>query len=166
MRICSHRPPLTNRCVTFHLSLPLYVAMLAAAGPLLVMGCMRPPPPYVPAYAGKRVQAHCFDGVPHIRGSKPWIAGGRCCCTPSADLMEQYHRDGFGLEMDVADLIEQYHVKGIILATDPDATDPAKCGDHVVRGGNSLVPPTPCTREYEEVITDTVYVIPVSDTKR
>jgi hypothetical protein len=59
--------------------------------------------------------------------------------------------------MDVADLIERYRAKGIILACDAEAGDPRKRGTHVVLGGNSLAPPTPGTREYEEVITGIVH---------
>jgi len=75
--------------------------------------------------------------------------------------MERYHRDGVCTDMDVADLVEQYHAKGIVLATDPEAKDPRKWSKHVVLGGNSLVPPRPGTRDYEQVITGVVHAPPV-----
>ena len=97
---------------------------------------------------------HCFDGVPHIRGSKPWVLGGTCCCTPSDALLKMLHEDGLCLDLDTQGLIDLYHQKGIQLGIDHSGCNNlCECGPHVTKGGKCMVPPTPGTRNYEEVIT-------------
>ena len=128
------------------------LALLAVLG-----GCIQPPPPYVPAYAQRPAMAHCFDEVPHIPGSKPWILGGRCCCTPSDQLMDKLHADGFCLELDIEGLIALYHEQGIQLAIDHQGCNNlCEYGPHVTKGGKCMVPPTPGTRNYQEVVTGEV----------
>ena len=122
-----------------------------------VVGCLEAPPPYVPAYRDKPALAHCFDGVPHIRGSKPWVLGGSCCCTPSDELMAKYHADGVCLDLDTEELLALYQEKGIRLATDHQrCNNLCAYGPHVTKGGKCMVPPTPGTRNYEEVVTGLV----------
>lgn len=122
---------------------------------LFFVGCAaKPPPPYVPAHRDQPAMAHCFDGLPHMDGSLPWILGGSCCCTPSEQLMAKLHADGLCQGMDAQALIALYHEKGIQLATDhAGCNNLCQHGPHVVKGGKCMVPPTPGTRNYEEVVT-------------
>ncbi len=130
-------------------------AGLAAVG--LVAGCAKPALPYVPAYSPRALQAHCFDGVPHLAGSQPYVLGGACCCTPSDELMARLHADGFCPDLDADGLTELYHAVGIQLATDHGrCNNLCANGPHVTQGGKCMVPPTPGTRNYEEVITGIV----------
>jgi len=123
----------------------------------LLQGCIKPPPPYVPAYSQTLRQVHCFDGVPHQKGSKPWVLGGACCCTPTDTLMAEYHGDGICIGSNTEDLIALYHEKGITLATAHDGCNNlCEHGPHVVKGGKCMVPPRPGTRNYQEVITGVV----------
>jgi hypothetical protein len=122
----------------------------------LCAGCaaVKPPPPYVPAHREQPRMVHCFDGLPHIAGSTPWILGGACCCTPSDELMGKLHADGQCVDLDTEALIALYHEKGIQLATDhTGCNNLCAQGPHVVKGGKCMVPPTPGTRNYEEVVT-------------
>jgi hypothetical protein len=133
------------------------VAALSLTVTLLAAGCVKPPPPYVPAYPARTAQAHCFDGVPHLPGSRPIILGGACCCTPSDELMAKLHADGVCLDLDTEGLIELYHNSGIQLATDHQrCNNLCEYGPHVVLAGKCLVPPVPGTRNYEEVVTGIV----------
>ena len=101
--------------------------------------------------------AHCFDGVPHIAGSKPWVLGGKCCCTPTDDLMRKLHADGVCEDLDVDGLISLYEDKGIRLRFDhTGCNNMCEYGPHVTKGGKCMVPPTPGTRNYEDVITGIV----------
>jgi hypothetical protein len=52
------------------------------------------------------------------------------------------------------DLIELYQQKNIKLVFDhTDCNNLCEYGPHVTKGGHCMVPPTPGTRNYEEVIT-------------
>ena len=141
-----------------------FVVMALAAS---MVGCIEPPPPYVPTWREKPVQAHCFDGVPHIKGSKPWVLGGVCCCTPTDELMAKLHADGQCLDLNTQQLIDLYHERGILLATDHQhCNNLCPAGPHVTKGGKCMVPPTPGTRNYEEVITGVVFAPPPKDQKK
>ena len=132
------------------------LCLLGYSALVLQAGCLEPPPPYVPLHAKPPQQAYCFDGAPHLRGEKPWILGGRCCCTPTEELMAKLHADGICLEMDVDDLIDLYHKHGVQLAYDHErCNNLCELGPHVTKGGRCMVPPTPGTRNYEEVVTGT-----------
>lgn len=152
MRICSRSPlpPASHRrCLRIA---PAWVVglLLAGCGP-------KPAPPYVAAYPDAPRQVHCFDGVPHIPGGKPWILGGACCCTPSDALMAKFHADGICLGMDADALSDLYHAEGIQLATDHSACNNlCQYGPHVTRGGKCMVPPEPGTRNYQEIVTGVV----------
>ncbi len=122
-------------------------------------GCaaVKPPPPYVPACREQPPLAHCFDGLPHIAGSTPWVLGGACCCTPSDELMAKLHADGVCTDLDTEGLVALYHEKGMQLATDhTGCNNLCAQGPHVTKGGKCMVPPTPGTRNYEEVATGIV----------
>lgn len=124
--------------------------------PGLLVGCVEPPPPFIPAYREKPPVAHCFDGIRHLSGSKPWAMGGQCCCTPTDELIEKLHADDFCLDLDTQGLIDLYHSNGIVLAIDPEGKNRYEAGPHVVQGGKSLIPPVPGTRDYEEVVTGVI----------
>jgi hypothetical protein len=69
-----------------------FLQLAATGGAVVVLGnCAAPPPPFVPIRYKELTIAHCFDGVPHQPGRKPWALGGTCCCTPSDELTEAYH---------------------------------------------------------------------------
>jgi hypothetical protein len=124
---------------------------------VLFVGCAKPPPPYVSAYREPPPMAHCFDGVPHIKGSKPWVLGGVCCCTPCDELMDKLHADGVCKDLDTEGLLALYSEKGIQLAGSHSCSNNlCEYGPHVTKGGKCMVPPTPGTRNYEEVITGVV----------
>ena len=36
----------------------------------------------------------CHDAVGHVKGNKPWILGGNCCCTPTPENYRQHVADG------------------------------------------------------------------------
>lgn len=134
---------------------------------LLAAGCagVKPPPPYVPAYPESPAIAHCFDGVPHMPGSTPWVLGGACCCTPSEELMKKLHADGVCLDMSADDLTALYHEKGIQLAGDhAGCNNLCAWGPHVTKGGKCMAPPLPGTRNYQEVVTGIVLRPPPAKT--
>ncbi|HOB73542.1 MAG TPA: hypothetical protein PKG54_03355 [Phycisphaerae bacterium] len=136
-------------------------------GPFLLTGCAKPPPPYVLLHQEPPKLAHCFDGIPHIKQSKPWVLGGQCCCTPTDELMAKYHADGVCTDLDTAGLIDLYRQKGITLAIDhKDCNGLCENGPHVVKGGRCMAPPTPGTREYEEIVTGAILAGVPSDAKQ
>jgi hypothetical protein len=133
----------------------ILVATLAVASTGLlcwVEGCAPAEPPFAakPAQAPKAI--YCFDGVGHIRGSKPFILGGTCCCTPTQSILDQYHSDGVATDITPAELVKTYTDHGIRTALDHhNCNNLCNWGPHVVKGGKCMVPPTPGTVNYEEI---------------
>ena len=133
----------------------MFLQLVAVGGAAAALGsCVAPPPPFVPIrYTNLRI-AHCFDGVPHQPGSKPWVLGGTCCCTPSSELITAYHRDGICRDVTMDDLVALYGQKNIRLTYDhTDCNNLCGYGPHVTKGGQCMVPPTPGSRNHEEVVT-------------
>ena len=135
----------------------IFVLMLAAV--LSSHGCMPPEGPFEPKSTTRPAAVHCFDTVGHTRGTKPFILGGTCCCTPTKELMEKYHADGLLMEMTLEDLIRLYEERGIKTALDhTGCNNLCKWGPHVVKGGHCMVPPAPGTENFEEVRFGIKYV--------
>ena len=137
---------------------PLAAALLAAgacAGGLGIAGCEKPPGPFVPKAAVPPKIVHCNDHTGHVPGSKPWVRGGTCCCTPSEPLMQLLHKDGFCTGMTADGLRREYEAKGIALRGPGHMFCSGLCerGPHVVLGGKCMCPPTPGTDYYERVVT-------------
>ena len=117
------------------------------------VGCEKPPQPFVPkAYIAPEV-VYCNDHTGHKSGSKPWIMGGTCCCTPSEELIAKLQADGFCIGMTASDLRAKYVNAGILLRQEGHNWCTGMCegGRHVVLGGKCMSPPTPGT-EYSEIV--------------
>jgi len=128
-------------------------------------GCEPTEKPFEPKSAMHLEPKYCFDTVGHTPGTKPFILGGTCCCTPTKELMEQYHADGFLKDMELQDLIRLYEERGIKTALDHiGCNNLCKWGPHIVKGGKCMVPPTPGTTNFEEVRFGVKYV-PVAKKK-
>jgi hypothetical protein len=154
MRTCLPRPlwpmPPRSKSVARH---SLVAGLILGA----LVGCAAPPPPFVPIrHDGVRI-AHCFDGVPHQPGAKPWVLGGTCCCTPTEETLKLWQRDGFFTGMGMDEVLAQYDERGIKTALDHrHCNNQCEFGPHVTRGGHCMAPPTPGTRNYEEIVTGRV----------
>ena len=97
---------------------------------------------------------YCNDHTGHIAGSTPFVLGGTCCCTPTQELVDAYHRDGLLGDYDLARLKGLYHGLDIKTADDHrDCNNRCAWGPHVLQGGKCMVPPTPGTQHFEEIIT-------------
>jgi hypothetical protein len=98
---------------------------------------------------------YCHDGIGHIPGSKPWILGGTCCCTPTPEMFDTYRAENTVPEdMTYDQFLQLFKDKGIITDLDLEYRGSnCRCeqGPHVVFGGHCMVTPTPGTRLYEEV---------------
>ena len=124
----------------------------------LLMGCAPKPTAFVfTPYSAKSLHPpevkYCFDTIGHERGTYPFILGGTCCCTPSRELMDVYHDDGFLLEHDLERLLAEYDKRGIVIEHENGRMCNNCCekGPHVVFGGHCMVPPTPGTSNFERV---------------
>jgi len=83
---------------------------------------------------------YCFDGSPIIPGAKPFIFGGCDLSMPRDDdqaLIDAYKRHG---------IVWKNH--GCL----GDCNGLCQNGPHVAFGGNCLTPPTPGTKEYNDII--------------
>jgi len=119
-------------------------------------GCHRP---HVPKPEQAPTIKHCFDSVGHIPGSKPFLLGGTCCCTPSPRVMPDWQAHGYFVGKTAGQVIEMYHAKGIKLVIDhQNCNNACEDGPHIVKGGKCMVPPTPGTENYEEVLFGCAYV--------
>jgi hypothetical protein len=80
--------------------------------------------------------------------------GGSCCCTPSEEMLQLWQRDGFFQGMTLDDVLVQHDERGIKTGQDHrSCNNQCQYGPHVTKGGHCLAPPTPGTRNYEEVVT-------------
>ncbi len=131
------------------------VGVLCAGLVLMLAGCASKSqqPPFQAKSLERMEQVHCFDAVGHMPGTKPYIFGGTCFCTPTPQLMEQYHRDGFLLDMEYEDLVRAYSERGIQLesASHKGCNNLCQHGPHVLKGGQCMVSPTPGTTNFEEI---------------
>jgi len=83
---------------------------------------------------------YCFDGSPPIPGAKPFIYGGRDLSMPAENDTE---------------LIKAYKKYGIVWKNHGcrgGCNGLCKFGPHVAFGGHCLTPPTPGTKEYNDII--------------
>lgn len=137
-----------------------FVAPLIGAIILGLAGCAGPQQrPFQAKPTTRPAPVYCFDGVGHTPGSKPFILGGTCCCTPTQELMDKYHADGFLTDMTLQDLLKLYQDRGIKTALDhKGCNNLCEHGPHVVKGGKCMVPPTPGTANFEEVRYGMKYV--------
>ena len=132
----------------------LFLPLLAG-----LAGCAAKERPFEPKSAARPAPVYCFDAVGHTPGTKPFILGGTCCCTPTQALLDRYHADGLLLDMTLEDLRHAYEERGIKTALDHTACNNlCTWGPHVVKGGQCLVPPTPGTANFEEVRFGLKYV--------
>ena len=118
-----------------------------------VAGCGPTEPSFEAKSLDKPVPVHCFDAVGHTKGTYPYIFDGTCCCTPTPELMEQYHRDGFLLDMEYEDLVRAYSDRGIQLKSESHHGCNNLCehGPHITKGGKCMASPTPGTENFEEI---------------
>ncbi len=97
---------------------------------------------------------YCFDSVGHIAGSKPFILGGTCVCTPTPELLKTYQRDGYLPGYSYEGLLNLYKKRQIKTAHDHQGCNNfCQWGPHLVKGGSCMVPPTPGTQNYEEILS-------------
>ncbi len=71
-------------------------------------------------------------------GNLPFILGGRCVRTPSAEALAAYQAAGYLRGMSVEDLRGLYREEGIAIA---DFDTAGSLGKHVLEGGNALFTP-------------------------
>ncbi|MFN0059371.1 MAG: hypothetical protein ACKVX7_13025 [Planctomycetota bacterium] len=97
---------------------------------------------------------YCFDTVGHQIGNFPFIYGGTCVCTPTPALIDAYQRDGYLLGYTAEALLAIYGQRRIATTVaHRGCNNLCDRGPHVVKGGRCLVPPTPGTLNYEEVLS-------------
>lgn len=127
-----------------------FLIMLSIA---IVAGCAMKVMPRRPSIAPPIV--HCHDGVGHLSGAKPWILGGKCCCTPTEERFAVYKEEGTVPDkMTYQEFLAKFDEKGIITDLDTEFIGSnCRCdyGPHVVFGGKCMITPTPGTRLYEEI---------------
>lgn len=81
------------------------------------------------------------DATGAVEGTQlPYILGGNCVRTPSAEVLESYHRSGYLKDItSVNDLVDLYKEEGInVVGWDSNDTP----GLHVLEGGHSLYTPS------------------------
>lgn len=130
------------------------LVLVAVLALVALCGCEAPPGPFVPKAAVAPEVVYCNDHTGHKAGSKPFVMGGCCCCTPTPELMPKLQADGFCAGMTAEDLREEYAKVGIVLAGAGHERCNGLCeaGPHVVLGGKCMCPPTPGTEYAEQVV--------------
>lgn len=132
------------------------VGIVAVAGlAVLAAGCVPKyrPLPYIPKPVQPPAPLICHDRIGHIKGNKPWIMGGNCCCTPTRTNYELHVAQGtIDRSVTYEQYLAMYKAKNIVTGLDHKG-----CGNfcaegpHVVLGGRCMAPPTPGTWMFERV---------------
>jgi len=165
--------PLRGRSLACSLVCGLVLSALLAAG----SGCAGPedeswrlaprlphrttPPPESPPPL-----AHCNDRTGHQAGALPWLVGGTCLCNPSLGVLADYQSQGAFPGWGVATLQSWYREAGVSTLADHDeCNNLCRQGPHLVKGGRCLVPPTPGTLNWEEVVSGR-FALPPWDSER
>lgn len=101
-----------------------------------------------PAWAssGQVVYANDFSTEPVSGGDLPYILGGRCVRTPSAETLSRYKQAGNLTNLTLVDLENLYRDEGISLAVED--TERGVWGKHILEGGSSLYTPLPGSAGY------------------
>lgn len=109
---------------------------------------------------------HCNDRTGHRAGEIPWIFGGTCLCNPSLEGIRDLRAAGASASWTVDTLSAYYRSLGVATVDDHrDCNNLCEFGPHLRKGGRCLVPPTPGTLNYEEVVTGD-YALPPWDVER
>ena len=111
------------------------------------------PMPYVPAPDTIPSPVICHDGTGHNADFKPWILGGKCCCTPTEENYRQ-HVTNKTVEGSVTyeQYLKLYSEKGIVTDLDHrDCGNYCQKGPHVVMGGKCMSTPVQGTDMYEKI---------------
>ncbi len=133
----------------------LFLAALLV--PWVVASCAGPYTPKAPNPPGE--PRYCFDAVGHRPGAKPWLLGGTCCCTPSAEVLADWQQHGYFVGLTLEQVLARYKEAGIKTARDHQGcNNMCQWGPHVTKGGKCMVSPTPGTENFEEVLYGIRYV--------
>jgi hypothetical protein len=109
---------------------------------------------------------HCNDRTGHRAGEIPWIFGGTCLCNPSIEVIRDLRAHGASASWTVDTLSAYYRSLGVATVDDHrDCNNLCASGPHLRKGGRCLVPPTPGTLNWEEVVTGE-YALPPWDVER
>jgi len=121
---------------------------------LLISACQPyKPMPYVPKDGKAPDPIVCHDGVRHNPKYKPWIMGGKCCCTPT-EANFNLHKQNKTIEgsMTYKQYLQLYTDKGVVTDLDhKDCGNYCQKGPHVVMGGKCMATPVQGTKMYETV---------------
>ena len=117
--------------------------------------CVAPyrPLPYVPKAAKSPQPVICHDAIGHNARNKPWILGGKCCCTPTRANYQQHVAAGtIDPNMSYEAYLKLYNEKGIVTdLVHRHCGNLCSHGPHVTLGGKCMATPTPGTWMYEQV---------------
>ncbi|MBL7188446.1 MAG: hypothetical protein ISS70_19135 [Phycisphaerae bacterium] len=128
---------------------------LAALLFCVFVGACQPykPMPYVPKAGNVPNALICHDALGHSAEFKPWIMGGKCCCTPTRANFELHLKNQtIDKSMTYEKYLLLYSEKGVVTDLDhKDCGNYCKHGPHVVMGGKCMATPVVGTKMYEMV---------------
>lgn len=145
MRSDVNRPPATTA----------FLLLIGGAVLLVATGCgpAYRPLPYVPKAAVAPPITACHDAVGHVKGMKPWILGGTCCCTPTRENYRLHVAQGtIPRDMSYDQYLALYKERGIVTDLDhKNCGNLCDHGPHVLAGGRCMATPIPGTPMYEAI---------------
>jgi len=130
------------------------VAVVLGLTLMVMMGCAPSPVVVVNKPMDAPAVVACCSATGHKADNIPFILGGKCFCTPSAEVVDAMHALGQYLDVDYKKLVQLYSDAGI--KTDLDhrgCNNLCAYGPHVAFGGKCMATPTPGTKNYERVLT-------------
>ena len=131
------------------------IVLIAVCSVLALPACVAPyrPVPYVPKAAEGPEPVICHDAIGHNAESKPWILGGKCCCTPTrANYQQHVAAETIDPNMACEAYLKLYADRRIVTDLDhKHCGNFCSHGPHVTLGGKCMATPTPGAWMYEQV---------------
>jgi len=120
----------------------------------LACGCQPyKPVPFVPKEGKAPDSIICHDAIGHNPKCKPWIMGGKCCCTPTkANFDLHVKNQTIDKSMTYKQYLLLYSEKAVVTDLDHrDCGNYCSKGPHVVMGGKCMSTPVPGTSMFETI---------------
>ena len=150
---------------TIHLSIPgnhldavRHYIMPGYKTPAVYVTRLEPAPYYSSSEKNKNIRDRINQPITHpndvtgpLPDSFPYILGGNDVETPTEELLDHYHQNGYLKNKSLGTLLDLYQQEGIVFAPLPANHLTTDTYHHILRGGKLLYTPVPGSKGFEDL---------------
>ncbi len=150
---------------TIHLSIPQqnldavrHYIMPGYKTPAVYVTRLEPAPYYSSSEKNKNIRDRINQPITHpndvtgpLPDSFPYILGGNDVETPTEEILDQYHANGYLKNKSLGTLLDFYREEGIVFAPLPANHLTTDTYHHILRGGRLLYTPVPGSKGFEDL---------------